>query len=180
MKTLLTISLKLWRGVKLFPLLQKYWGNLFNNTWARSPNQTMFDIKRGEMTAYSANWECCQSCTNSQHFNRVWLTAGRPACKYTQFNTIFQQLILHRWIFVGLLFSPASVISTIKMKHKQLENISTHQNTDWQFYSFRENKKKVMVSIEKKGKSISLESLTHSTEAWIYNLKQEVGVGWRQ
>ena len=52
--------------------------------------------------------------------------------------------------------------------------------TAWQTCALQilEKVKKAMISIEKKEKSISLESLTHSTEAWIDNLKQEVGVGW--
>ena len=34
-----------------------------------------------------------------------------------------------------------------------------------EYYSFRESERKVMNSIEKKGKSVSLERLSHSTEA---------------
>ena len=40
-----------------------------------------------------------------------------------------------------------------------------------------ENSIDYLTCIEKKGKNISLESLTHSTEDSIDNLKQEVGVG---
>ena len=64
------------------------------------------------------------------------------------------------------------------MKHKQLENISTHQDTAADLsITVLEKVKKSDDLYRKERESISLESLTHSTEAWLYNLKQEVGLG---
>ena len=63
-----------------------------------------------------------------------------------------------------LKFQLIEVISTIKMKHKQGENISTEFG-GLEPTVLQKVVKKVMISIEKKRKRISLESLTHSTKA---------------